>query len=235
MLFKSPLVEARLIRRYKRFLADIEFQDGSFATASCPNTGSMLGLAEPGSRIWLTHAPSPSRKYDYTWELTENEVGTLIGINTSRPNFLVAEAIEGELIEELKGYSTIRRECKYGSEGSRIDLLLEKVDENCYVEVKNVTAAVTDGIALFPDAVTERGCKHLRELISMVELKHRAVLFFCVQRGDVAEVRPADHIDPTYGKTLRAAVAAGVEVLAYQAEVNLTGIALGKRIPVVCP
>jgi len=235
MLFKSPLVEARLIRRYKRFLADIEFHDGSLATASCPNTGSMMGLAEPGSRVWLTHAPSPLRKYDYTWELTENAKGVLIGINTSRPNALVAEAIEAGMIKELSGYSTIRRECKYGAEGSRIDLLLERSDASCYVEVKNVTAAVTDGIALFPDAVTERGCKHLRELMMMVSLNHRAVLVFCVQRGDVTEVRPADDIDPVYGKTLREAIAAGVEVIAYRAEVGIAGIVIGNRIPVVCP
>ena len=235
MNFASLLVEARLIRRYKRFLADVEFADGTQATASCPNTGSMLGCMKPGSPVWLTHAPSPTRKYDYTWELVEATPGVLVGINTSRPNRLVGEAIAGGVIAELAGYASIRREVKYGTEASRIDLLLEGDGASCYVEVKNVTAAVDKGIALFPDAVSERGGKHLRELTTMVREGHRAVLVFCVQRGDVAEVRPADTIDPVYGRTLREAIAGGVEVLAYRARINVRSITLKAGIPVVCP
>lgn len=235
MLFLNPLIEAKLIRRYKRFLADVELTCGTPRTASCPNTGSMMGVAEPGCRVWLHHAPSPTRKYDYTWELIENVDGVIIGINTSRPNSLVVEAIENGVIKELLGYESIRREVKYGNEGSRIDLLLEKEGKPpCYVEVKNVTAAVDSGIALFPDAVSQRGTKHLRELMSMVKNGYRAVLIFCVQRNDVTEVRPADDIDPLYGKTLREAILAGVEVLAYGAEVTFTGIYLLKPINVVC-
>lgn len=235
MRFASPLVEARLLRRYKRFLADMEFADGTLDTASCPNTGSMMGCANPGSRVWLTHAPSPTRKYDYTWELVEALPGVMVGINTSRPNRLVEEAIQSGIIAELAGYSAIRREVKYGAEGSRIDLLLEGKDAPCYVEVKNVTAAVENGVALFPDAVSQRGAKHLRELMTMVKQGHRAVLVFCVQRGDVTEVRPADEIDPVYGRTLREAIAGGVEVLAYRANISLESIALETRLPVVCP
>ncbi|HVK56105.1 MAG TPA: DNA/RNA nuclease SfsA [Burkholderiales bacterium] len=234
MIFTFPLVEACLVRRYKRFLADVTFADGSSATASCPNTGSMMGVAEPGSRVWLTHAPSPTRKYDYAWELTETSAGVLVGINTSRPNALVAEAIEAGVVGELAGYISVRREFKYGVEGSRIDLLLEGNGAPCYVEVKNVTAAVTAGVALFPDAVSDRGSKHLRELMAMVAQGNRAVLVFCVQRGDVKAVRPADEIDPVYGRTLREAIAAGVEVLAYRADVGLSSIALVTSVPVVC-
>ena len=235
MKFASPLVQARLVRRYKRFLADVEFADGSLATASCPNTGSMLGCMNPGGRVWLTHAPSPTRKYDYTWELVEAVPGVLVGINTSRPNRLVEEAIAGGVIAELAGYTSFRREVKYGAEASRIDLLLQGDGVSCYVEVKNVTAAVENGIALFPDAVSERGARHLRELMAMVREGHRAVLVFCVQRGDVTEVRPADAIDPVYGRTLREAIASGVEVLAYRAQISLESITVKWRIPVVCP
>ncbi len=236
MLFANPLIEAKLIRRYKRFLADVELKCGTAATASCPNTGSMMGVAEPGSRVWLNYAPSPTRKYDYTWELTQNPNGTLVGINTSRPNSLVVEAIQSSVIKELAGYETIRREVKYGNEGSRIDLLLEQPDRPyCYVEIKNVTAAVDNGVALFPDAVSERGTKHLRELMSMVKNGHRAVLLYCAQRDDVTQVRPADEIDPLYGKTLREAIHAGVEAIAYGADVSFNGIHLKRPLAVVCP
>ena len=236
MLFTNPLIEAKLIRRYKRFLADVELTCGTATIASCPNTGSMMGVAEPGSLIWLNHAPSPTRKYDYTWELTQHPHGVLVGINTSRPNSLVVEAIQNGVIKELAGYETIRREVKYGNENSRIDLLLEKAGSPpCYVEIKNVTAAVDQGIALFPDAVSERGTKHLRELISMVKNGYRAALLYCVQRSDVTQVRPADEIDPLYGKTLREAIANGVEVIAYGAEVTFTGIHLMHPVVVICP
>lgn len=236
MNFSSPLHAGTLIRRYKRFLADVELDSGGTATAHCPNTGSMLGCAEAGSRVWLTHAPSPARKYGYGWELTEMADGTLVGINTHRSNGLVREAIENGRVGRLCGYEVIRPEAKYGVESSRIDLLLSAGGRpDCYVEVKNVTAAVTAGVALFPDAVSKRGTKHLREMMAMVAQGHRAVLVFCVQRGDVTEVRPADAIDPAYGRTLREALASGVEAMAWRANVTHEGIELATEIPVVCP
>jgi sugar fermentation stimulation protein A len=237
--FASPLVEGRLLRRYKRFLADVELEAGGTVTAACPNTGSMLGCCEPGSRVWLSESDSPTRKYRHTWELVEAGPpgrAVMVGINTGLPNRLVAEAIASGLIAGLSGYGSLRREVAFGEERSRIDLLLESPGrEPCYVEVKNVTAAVADGVALFPDAVSERGTKHLRELMRLRGRGSRPVLVFCVQRGDVDEVRPADAIDPLYGRTLREAVAAGVEVMAWRAEVTAGAIALETRIPVTLP
>ncbi len=236
MEFSSPLVAGRLLQRYKRFLADVVLDTGETITAHCPNTGSMLGCADPGSRVWLTHAPSPTRKYAYGWELTELADGTRVGINTHRSNALVREAIEGGRIAALGGYHAMRPEAKYGHESSRIDFLLSAAGRpDCYLEVKNVTAAVTAGIALFPDTVSDRGTKHLREMMAMVAEGHRAVLVYCVQRGDVAEVRPADAIDPVYGRTLREALANGVEAMAWRAVVSPEGIELATEVPVVCP
>lgn len=236
MQFSAPLVPARLLRRYKRFLADVELRDGSRVTVHCPNTGSMLGCAEPGSRVWLSPAERAGRKYPYTWELVEVAPGVLVGINTGRTNALVQEAIESGVLSELGGYGSLRREVRFGSEGSRVDLLLEQgPGPECYVEVKNVTAAVRNGVAVFPDAVTLRGQKHLRELMSVAAQGKRAVLLFCVQRGDVQEVRPADAIDPAYGLLLRRALAEGVQALAYGARVDTSGVVLCRRIPVVCP
>lgn len=232
MKFDPPLIPGRLLRRYKRFLADVETAAG-MVTAHCPNTGSMLGCAEPGSPVWLSHAPSPRRKLAYTWELVQAD-GVLVGMHTGRSNRLVEEAIAGGVIEQLKGYSGLRREVAYGR-GSRIDLLLERAGHTCYVEVKNVTAAVSGGIALFPDAVSARGAKHLEEMTAMVQAGHRAVLCFCVQRGDVHEVRPADRIDPVYGETLRRALNAGVEAIAYRARVSPSEVRLVDSVPVVCP
>lgn len=236
MEFSSPLVSGRLIQRYKRFLADVVLDTGETITAHCPNTGSMLGCADAGSRVWLTHAPSPTRKYAYGWELTELADGTRVGINTHRSNALVREAIEGGRIAALGVYGAMRPEAKYGHESSRIDFLLSAAGRpDCYLEVKNVTAAVTAGIALFPDTVSDRGTKHLREMMAMVAEGHRAVLLYCVQRGDVAEVRPADAIDPVYGRTLREALANGVEAMAWRAVVSPESIELATEVPVVCP
>ncbi|MGB0127261.1 MAG: DNA/RNA nuclease SfsA [Rhodocyclaceae bacterium] len=235
MVFDTPLREGRLIRRYRRFLADVETADG-FVTAHCPNTGSMLGCADPGNRVWLSSASNPKRKYAWTWELVE--VGGLVkvGINTGRSNALVREAIEASHIAALRGYETIRAEVPYGDRRSRIDLLLSAPNRpDCYVEVKNVTAAVERGIGYFPDAVTTRGTKHLLEMVDVVRLGKRAVLCFCVQRGDTHEVRPADHIDPTYGHTLRKAMSQGVEVLAYGADVSTSGIELRRPLHLVTP
>ncbi|HUP97125.1 MAG TPA: DNA/RNA nuclease SfsA, partial [Usitatibacter sp.] len=204
-------------------------------TAACPNTGSLMGCCEAGSRVWLSESDSATRKYRHTWELVQ--VGrVMVGINTGLPNALVAEAIGDGTIGELSGYSTVRREVAYGAERSRVDLVLEAEGRApCYVEVKNVTAAANKGVALFPDCVSERGSRHLRELMRLKAEGLRPVQLYCVQRGDVDEVRPADGIDHEYGRTLREAIAAGVEVLAYRAKVTPKEITLAERIPVVCP
>lgn len=234
MLYPGKLVEGRLIRRYKRFLADIQLPD-AMITAACPNTGSLMGCCEAGSRVWLSESDRATRKYRHTWEIVE--VGeVMVGINTGLPNALVSEAIADGTIGELSGYASIRREVAFGEERSRVDLLLEGAGrEDCYVEVKNVTAAASKGVALFPDCVSERGSKHLRELMRLKARGLRPVQLYCVQRGDVNEVRPADGIDHEYGRTLREAIAAGVEVLAYRAKVTPREIRLAERIPVVCP
>jgi len=234
MRFPAQLVAGRLIRRYKRFLADVQLEHGVI-TAACPNTGSMLGCCEPGSRVWLSESDRATRKYRHTWEIVE--VGrVMVGINTGLPNALVAEAIAAGAIPELGGYASVRREVAYGEEGSRVDLVLQDPRrEPCYVEVKNVTAAVSGRVALFPDAVSERGARHLRELMRLKAAGLRPVQVYCVQRGDVAEVRPADAIDPDYGRTLRQALEAGVEVMAYRAKVSAREIRIERRIPVVCP
>jgi sugar fermentation stimulation protein A len=235
MTFDPPLLEGVLLRRYQRFLADVLLPDGSQITAHTPNTGSMLGCCAPGSRVWLRDSGNPERKYRHTWEVVEVESGTRVGINTGIVNRLVIEAVEGGIVRELQGYGRVRQEVKYGREGSRIDLLLEAGPDGraCYVEIKNVTARDPAGLAIFPDAVSERGRKHLRELAAMVEEGHRAVIFFCVQREDVEALRPADEIDPAYGRTLREVTAAGVEALACVAEVSSGAVRLVRPVPVV--
>lgn len=235
MKYSQPLIAATLLRRYQRFLADCELKDGSRLTAACPNTGSLLGCCVPGQRVWLSENDSPTRKYRHTWEMVE--VGKVkVGINTGLPNRLVREAIENGVLTELGGYQGLRSEVPFGIERSRIDLLLQGEDRpDCYVEVKNVTAAVEKRVALFPDAVSARGAKHLRELMRLKAEGLRAVLVYCVQRGDVDEVRPADSIDPLYGRTLREALAAGVEVLAYRARVSTREVRLEQAIEVHCP
>jgi sugar fermentation stimulation protein A len=234
MKFPQALVEGRLIRRYKRFLADVQLP-GEVVTASCPNTGALLGCCAPGSRVWLSEHDGATRKYRHTWQIVEaGEV--MVGINTGLPNALVEEAIAGGTIPELAGYARLRREVAYGDESSRVDFVLEGGRRKaCYVEVKNVTLAVSRGVAQFPDCVSERGARHLRELMRMKAGGLRPVQVYCVQRGDVNEVRPADAIDAEYGRTLREAIDAGVEVLAYRARVAIDEIRLETRIPVVCP
>lgn len=230
-----PLVEGRLLGRRQRFLADVDV-GGETVVAHCANTGAMLGCKAPGSRVWLSRADSEKRKLAWTWEIVEARPGVPVGIHTGRANALVAEALGKGLLPEMAGFAALRREVKYGREGSRIDLLLEWADGRLgYVEVKNVTAAVADGIALFPDAVSERGTKHLRELTAMVAEGHRAAVIFCVQRDDVKELRPFDAVDPAYGRALRFALAAGVEAYALAAQVGPAEILLTRRVPVVCP
>ncbi|MCG6976509.1 MAG: DNA/RNA nuclease SfsA [Acidiferrobacterales bacterium] len=237
MDFDQALTEGRLIRRYKRFLADIELKDGKIITAHTANTGAMLGCAEPGSRVWLSCSSNPKRKYAHTWELVETMGGTMVGINTALPPQLVQEGIANTVVQELQGYKHIQREVRYGNESSRIDLLLTRPGlADCFVEVKNVTALSANlkvnNVALFPDAQSIRAQKHLRELMAVVAAGARAVIFFVVQRDDAAAVSPADHIDPKYGELLRQAVDAGVEAIAYQAAVSNTGIALERGLPV---
>lgn len=235
MRFEPTLIPGVLLRRYQRFLADVRLADGTMVTAHTPNTGSMKGCCRPGSCVWLRDSGSATRKYPFSWELVEAEPRVLVGINTGLANALVREAIEDGTVAELQGYASIRQEVRYGEENSRIDLLLEEAKGGlCYVEVKNVTL-VENGLALFPDAVSSRGAKHLRELAGMVRQGHRAVIFFCVQRGDAVRVSPADGIDPVYGRTLREALAQGVEALAYRAEVSAAGIRLQKALAVSCP
>ena len=232
MKFSSPLIPATLIRRYKRFLADVTLETGEQVTVHTPNTGSMLGCAEPGSRVWLKDSGNPARKYPLGWELSSSESGTLIGVNTHLANQLVQEGIETGAIAELQGYESLRREVGYGNEGSRIDLLLQHTARPaCYIEVKNVTLLLEAGVAAFPDAVSQRGSKHLRELIGMVRQGYRAVLLFCVQRADAEVMVPAREIDPVYADTLATAVQQGVEVMVYRARVSPTEIRLQTRLP----
>lgn len=236
MRFEPPLQPARLIRRYKRFLADVELPDGNRTTVHCPNTGAMLGCAEPGMTVYLSRAANPDRKYPLTWELVEALPRIWVGIHTGRTNALVREALLDGTLQELAGYRQIHGEVKL-HKGFRVDFLLQDHGgrPDCSLEVKNVTAAVTDGVALFPDAVSERASRHLRELMALAAAGQRAALCFCVQRDDVNEVRPADEIDAVYGATLREALAAGVEVLAYAARVSPAEARLYRRVPVVVP
>jgi len=233
MRFESSLAEVRLLRRYKRFLADMEFPDGQRLTVHCPNTGAMLGCDRPGSRAWLSLAANPARKYHWTWELVEAEAGVLVGLHTGRSNGLVREAIGAGLIPGLKGYTELRAEVAVAP-GSRVDFLLSghAAHADCYLEVKNVTAAVSGGIALFPDTISERASRHLRELMLKVQHGQRAMLCFCVQRDDVREVRPADAIDRVYGQTLRQALQRGVEVCACVARITPGELVLYRMVPV---
>ena len=230
MKLPQPLYQGTLVRRYQRFLADVELDDGSLVTAHTPNTGSMMGCALPGNRVLLSKSGNPTRKYPHSWELVHAD-GVWVGINTQLPNYLAREAIENGTIAELSGYTQIRLEVPYGS-GSRIDLLLSGARGLCYVETKNVTL-VEAGCALFPDAVSLRGQKHLRELMEMVRQGHRAVNLFVVQRGDGESFSPADAIDPAYGALLREAARNGVELLAYRAAVTQSEVRLEHPLPVI--
>jgi sugar fermentation stimulation protein A len=223
------LISGTLIKRYKRFLADVALSDGRTVTAHCPNSGSMKACSEPGRAVYLSHHDDPKRKLKYTWELIHMK-HSLVGVNTLVPNRLVHEAISAGDVKQLSGYETIRREVSTGK-GSRIDLMLEDKDKpRCYVEVKNCTL-VEDGNACFPDAKTSRGLKHLQELERLYRSGCRSVMFFLIQRMDAERFRPADHIDPDYGKGLRKVVKAGVEILVYDVSIDLKGIQLNKEIP----
>lgn len=232
MKFSEPLIPGRLLRRYKRFLADVVLESGEEVVAHCANPGSMLGLAEPGMAIWLSRSDSPARKLRYSWELVAVD-GGLVGINTGRPNGIVAEALAAGLVPELAGYGTTRREVRYGG-NSRIDLLLEQNGRPpCYVEVKNVTLKRNPSAAEFPDSVTQRGAKHLDELATVARAGDRAVMFFLVQRGDCAHLELAADIDPAYARAFDEAVNAGVEALCYSCRVGPEAIELGRSLAVV--
>jgi sugar fermentation stimulation protein A len=236
MRLPHPLLRGTLLQRYKRFLADVRLDDGRLVTATCPNTGSMMGLAVPGAVVWLSESTSATRKYPHTWELVEADLGkgpTLVGINTGHPNKLVAEAIEARRVKALAGYSGLRREVKYGV-NSRIDLLLECATRGlCYVEIKNVHLSRKHGLAEFPDSVTERGVKHLRELSGMVRAGHRAVMVFLIQRSDVRRLALARDVDPAYGAAFDAAAAAGVEAIALRCRMSAEEILIDRAVPIV--
>ena len=228
MRFSTPLIPGTLLKRYKRFLADVRLDDDSLVTAHCTNTGRMLGCSAPGSRIYLSDQSGKGRKLEFTWEIIRVGI-SLVGINTLAANRLTREGIESGVIRELQGYARIRAEVPTRP-GSRLDFLLEGPTERCYVEVKNVTLMV-DHVAAFPDAVSERGTKHLKELIRLRRKGHRAVLMFVIQRGRCRSIRPADEIDPEYGRWLRRAVKAGVEVYSYSARVTTRAISLKDAVP----
>jgi len=236
MRFPSPLVRGRLIQRYKRFLADVRLDSGEAITAACPNTGSMLGLAAPGSAVWLSRSEAASRKYPHTWEMVEADLGggpTLVGINPMHPNRLVAEAICAGGIEKLTGYESLRREVKYG-QASRIDLLLEDARKGrCYVEVKNVHLMRRAGCAEFPDCVTTRGAKHLAELSAMVAQGHRAVMVYLIQRADAETFSISGDLDPAYLEAFRLAADAGVEALSYRCRLTAEAITVDKAVRIV--
>jgi sugar fermentation stimulation protein A len=228
MRFPRPLVRAVLLRRYKRFLADVRLMDGTLTTAHCANTGAMLGVAAAGAEVWLLPSADPRRSLPWSWELVR--VGQhLVGINTGRPNALAAEAIAQGRIPALQGYAAARREVAYGRQ-SRVDLLLESPGRPiCYVEVKNVHLRRGEW-AEFPDSVTARGARHLAELSEMVKAGHRAVMLYVVQRGDCERFRIAHDLDPVYDMAFRDARAAGVEALCYACEVGLDGIEIGRPL-----
>ena len=232
MEFTPGLLSARLVKRYKRFLADIVTPEGEALTIHCANTGAMTGCATPGDTVWYSTSASLTRKYPHSWELTQTQQGHWICVNTLRANGLVREALAADRIPELSGYDKIVPEVKYGSENSRIDFLLQADNRsNCYIEVKSVTL-LQQGKGYFPDAVTERGQKHLRELIQIAQSGHRAVLFFAVLHSGIEDVSPARHIDVRYAELLAQAQQSGVELLCYKAQLSPEGINLHSPLTV---
>lgn len=231
MDFEKPLVRGRLVKRYKRFLADVVLDSGEEITAHCANPGSMLGLNAPGSLVYLSRSDNPARKLAWSWEIIEAD-GALVGISTAHPNRLVEEALLAGLIPELAGFAGLRREVKYGK-NSRIDILLEGADGGLtYVEVKNVHLMRQAGLAEFPDSVTARGAKHLVELEDMVRAGHRAVMVYLVQRPDCSELDFAADIDPAYAAALRQAMAGGVEAHAIGCEVTPEFILATRKVAI---
>ncbi len=232
MRFQTPLMPAVLIRRYKRFLADIRLEDGREVTAHCANPGSMMGLATPGMRIWVEPNDDPKKKLKFGWRLVDHENGHFTGVDTSVPNRALRTAIMAREVPELAAYETVLPEQKYG-ESSRIDFLLQQNGlPDAYVEVKSVTLSRQPGLAEFPDSVTARGSKHLGELAAMAREGHRAILFYLIQRTDCASMTVAADIDPTYAAAFEVARAAGVEAMAYGTCITPEAINLGRPVPV---
>ena len=236
MRFDQALIPATLVRRYKRFLADVVLETGDITTVHVANPGAMTGLDRPLSRVWLSDSGNPLRKYPCTWELVETDLGSgaeLVGVNTGQPLQLVAEAIETGLIPELRGYPSMRREVKYG-QNSRVDFLLDDPERKpCYLEVKNVHLMRKPGLAEFPDCVTERGAKHLRELAAMRTSGMRAVLLFVIQVPSAQRFSVAGDIDPAYAAAFDRARAAGVETLAWRCAITVDGINIAEPVPIV--
>lgn len=238
MKYTPALKPAILLKRYKRFLADLQLNDGSIFTAHCANTGKMTGCAEPGFHAFYSQSNNIKRKYPHSLELTKNSLGQLICVNTRVANQVVEEAIINNVVQELNSYTRLQSEVKYGNENSRIDFLLTSDNRpDCFVEVKSVTLLSQDnpqsGQGYFPDAQTLRGQKHLRELIDMAQIGHRAVLLFAVLHEGINKVSPATHIDKKYAQLLQHAIDAGVEVLAYKATISVNEVVIDKKIPVV--
>jgi sugar fermentation stimulation protein A len=236
MRFTAPLIPATLVRRYKRFLADVVLPSGETVTAHCANPGSMIGLAAPGATVWLSRSDNPKRKLGHSWELVEVDLGSgteLVGINTTNPNTLAAEAIAAGLVPELTGYGSVRREVKYGK-NSRVDFLLEEPGRPpCYLEIKNVHLMRQKGLAEFPDAVTKRGAKHLVELADMVAAGARSVMLFLVQIASAERFAVARDIDPAYGAQFDEARAQGVEALARRCRLSRAGVEVADPIAII--
>jgi len=228
MKFDQELLPGTLIKRYKRFLADVKLDSGEVVTAHCPNSGSMKTCNEPSWKVLLSESSNPKRKLKYTWEMVHNRI-CWIGINTHLANKLAVEAIKNGIIKELQGYEELRTEVNYGK-NSRVDILLSSGEKKCYIEVKNVTL-VEDDIFKFPDSVTIRGQKHLHELMDMIKQGHRAVMLYAVQRTDAAAFEPAKEIDPVYAGTLKKAHEQGLEILPYKAHLSPQEIYLENQIP----
>ncbi|OOE60356.1 sugar fermentation stimulation protein SfsA [Salinivibrio sp. ML323] len=234
MQFSPPLASATLVRRYKRFLTDVTLANGELLTMHCANTGAMTGCATPGDTVWFSTSDNSKRKYPHSWELNHTQQGHWICVNTARANPLAVEAVQAGSIPELVGYRQLQTEVRYGSENSRIDLLLRDDDKpDCYIEVKSVTLLEEDGWGAFPDAVSTRGQKHLRELMAMAEQGHRAVLLFVVLHSGIEKVTGAPHIDPDYNQLLNQALASGVEVICYQAQMSPSELNLVNSVPFV--
>ncbi len=246
MKFQFPLQKGTWITRYKRFMVDLTLANNEVLTVHNANTGSMKNCYVEGGDAWYWDSQNEKRKYPHSLELVQTPSGHVACINTSRPNYLVAEAIENSVVSELQDYDQLKTEVRYGGEKSRIDILLSGGEKSIYVEVKNTTLLentingvptpdgdAAEGIGYFPDSVSERASKHLRELMRMVEEGHRGVIFFCVNHTGIKEVRPADHIDPVYGQLLREAAKKGVEILAYRSHINEHEIYLKDKVPVV--
>ncbi len=233
--FEPPLLPGRLVRRYQRFLADVQLNDGQVVTSHCPNTGAMTGCQTPGSRVWLQPSSNPRRKLATTWELVEAGDGNLACIHSARANGVFEQALLEGLVPGMTGFDKLQREVRFGSEKSRADFMLEFAGVPCFIEVKSVTLADGHGTGFFPDAVSARASRHLRELMAVKREGARAVLCFVVMHNGIEKVCPADRVDPQYGATLRSAAAEGVELMACRARVCESQIAITGALPVVVP